>query len=100
MLTSICLLLFALVTTTVSYGNSLHPWEVYTLSFTARNSYANPYADIPVQGDGDLLRVTFTETGGDAEGTAITLKGAWNRGMKWNAHDAAHAAAPWPYITT
>jgi hypothetical protein len=44
--------LLAVFITAVSYA--LHPWEVQTLTFTARGNYTNPYIDIPVQNRDDL----------------------------------------------
>lgn len=61
-----CLLLVTLFITTASHGDTLHPCEVHTLTFTARGTYSNPYTDIPVENRDDLLVVTFTGTAGEA----------------------------------
>jgi hypothetical protein len=90
--------LLAVFITAVSYA--LHPWEVQTLTFTARGNYTNPYIDIPVQNRDDLLTVTFTGTSGDAKGKSITLRGCWNGGKEWIVNFAAPAAGTWTYKTS
>jgi hypothetical protein len=100
MRTRIHILLTALFITTFSFGSTLHPWEVHTLTFTARDNYANPYTDIPVESGDDLLVVTFTGTAGDAEGKTITLRGCWNGDKEWIVNFAAPAAGTWRYKTT
>lgn len=98
--TRIFLLLIALFATTASRGTTLHPWEVHTLTFTARGNYANPYTDIPVLGGDDLLTVTFTGTTGDARGKSLTVTGAWNGEKEWVVNFAAPAVGTWTYKTT
>ncbi|MDV3309871.1 MAG: DUF4038 domain-containing protein [Cyclobacteriaceae bacterium] len=95
-----CLLLVTLFITTASHGDTLHPWEVHTLTFTARGTYSNPYTDIPVENRDDLLVVTFTGTAGEAKGKSITLRGCWNGGKEWVVNFAAPAAGTWAYKTT
>lgn len=75
----------------------LHPWEVHTLSFTARGSYDNPYALIPVNGDDDILVVTFTGITGEAKGTTIDICGSWNGNREWIVNFAAPYPGKWQY---
>ncbi len=76
---------------------TLHPWEVYTLSFTTQNSYSNPYAVIPASKGGDLLQVVFDGTGGEASGKHLTLIGFWNGGREFCVNFAAPCSGSWTY---
>jgi hypothetical protein len=75
----------------------VHPWEVSTLTFTAGNTYSNPYGAIPVNGSNDLLAVTFTGISGEAEGKIITLLGCWNGGKEWIVNFASPCTGKWRY---
>src|SRR5690606_30652092 len=74
-----------------------HPWEVHTLTFTARGSYDNPYASIPVNGDDDLLVVTFTGITGEAQGKTMAVRGCWNGKKEWIVNFAPPAPGKWRY---
>lgn len=100
MLARTCLLLIVTFITLATRGQSIHTWEVHTLTFTARGNYDNPYTDIPTEGDNDLLSVTFTGTTGGAKDKSITIKGSWNGEKEWIVNFAAPAAGKWTYRTT
>lgn len=47
-------------------AQSIHQWEVYSISFNSGQVYSNPYLKIPAIKGGDLLKVTFQGTAGEA----------------------------------
>ncbi len=64
----------------------LHEWDVYTISINSGKIYSNPYKDIPVTKGGDLLKVSFMGTGGNALNKEITVVGFWNGGSEWRVN--------------
>jgi hypothetical protein len=80
-------------------GQIIHPWEVYTLSFRSGESYSNPYKDIPLTKNGDLLKVTFKGTGEDGIKTEITVIGFWNGGSEWCVNFTPPLAGNWEYMS-
>jgi hypothetical protein len=76
---------------------TVHQWEVYSVSFKAGKSYPNPYKDISVTGGSELLRVTFTGTGGEALGKQIAITGFWNGGSEWKVNFAPPFTGTWKY---
>ena len=76
----------------VSKAATIHQWEVYTVSFKSGKIYSNPYKDIPAKGEGDLLKVTFIGTGGDALSKQITLTGflEWRIRVVCEFHSTLH----------
>ena len=77
----------------------IHPWDVYTLSFKSGKNYSNPYKDIPLTKNGDLLKVTFLGTSGDAINKEITIIGFWNGGSEWCVNFTPPEAGSWEYKT-
>ena len=76
---------------------TIHQWEVYTISFKSGKPVSNPYLAIPSGGDGDILKVTFTGTGGDAMNRQMTVTGFWNGGSDWRVNFAAPSTGTWKY---
>ncbi len=90
-----CLSLFVLG----SKAGPVHQWEVYTVSFQSAKVYSNPYKDIPATSGGDLLKVAFEGTGGDALGKKITVVGFWNGGKEWGVNFTPPFTGNWKYTT-
>ena len=80
-------------------AETIHQWEVYTISFKSGKVYSNPYKDIPVTGDGDLLKVTFLGTSGDALNRKITVVGSWNGGSEWRVNFTPPVTGSWEYAS-
>jgi hypothetical protein len=78
-------------------ASAIHQWEVYTVSFKSGKTISNPYLAIPSKGEGDILKVTFTGTGGDALNRQITVTGFWNGGSEWRVNFAAPFTGTWKY---
>jgi hypothetical protein len=70
-------------------ATTIHRWEVLTIAFKSQNDYANPYFDIPVNTDEDLLKVIFTGNSGEARGKQYSLVAFWNGGKEWKVNFAA-----------
>jgi hypothetical protein len=80
-------------------SETIHQWEVYTISLKSSGKYTNPYKDIPVTKDGDLVRVTFVGTGGDALNKEIKVVGFWTGGSEWRVNFAPPLSGSWRYTT-
>ncbi len=96
------LLVFFLMTCIIPESKAevtLHPWEVYTLSFLTSNAGQNPYADIPASKGGDLLQVIFEGVSGEASGKKITITGFWNGGQEWCINFAPPSTGEWKYTS-
>ena len=91
------LVIFTLFFSTKLRASPFHTWEVYTLSFTTAHSYSNPYLDVPATRRGDLLRVTFEGTEGEAKGKKMTIVGFWNGGKEWRVNFAPPYTGWWRY---
>ena len=50
-------------------------------------------------GGGDLLKVSFLGTGGDALNKQITITGFWNGGSEWRVNFASPVTGTWKYIS-
>jgi hypothetical protein len=92
--------LFGLVIFTLAAGGqTIHPWEVYSLSFKQQKIAVNPYAGIPAGKGEDLLRVTFTGTAGEALNREITVVGFWSGGSEWRVNFSAPSTGSWKYTS-
>jgi hypothetical protein len=80
-------------------SETIHEWDVYTISINSGKIYSNPYKDIPVTKGGDLLKVFFMGTGGNALNKEITVVGFWNGGSEWRVNFTPPATGSWKYIT-
>jgi hypothetical protein len=80
-------------------GQSIHRWEVYSVSFKAAKASANPYKDIPATRGADLLKVTFTGTAGEALNRSITITGFWNGGSEWRINFTPPNTGTWKYMS-
>jgi hypothetical protein len=81
----------------LTQANTMHTWEVYSLSFKSARIYSNPYADIPVTKGNDLLTVTFRGTGGKAKNLELKVAGFWRGGSEWRVNFAPPAAGRWAF---
>lgn len=90
-----CLSLLSLI----SDAEIIHQWEVVQIKFKSAKEYSNPYKDIPATSGGDLLRVTFERTGGEALNKKITLTGFWIGGSEWCVNFTPPLAGEWKYTT-
>jgi Protein of unknown function (DUF4038)/Domain of unknown function (DUF5060)/Putative collagen-binding domain of a collagenase len=78
-------------------ADTIHQWEVFSISFTSGKTYNNPYQDIPVSGGDDLLKVTFLGTGGEAMNKKITVVGFWDGGSVWRVNFTPPFTGSWKY---
>ena len=96
----ICFLIICLsLLIPVVNAETIHQWGVYTISFKSGKIYSNPYKDIPVTSEGDLLKVTFLGTGGEALNRKISITGFWNGGSEWRVNFAPPYTGSWKYST-
>jgi len=91
----ICFALFSLQ----SKAETIHQWEVCTISFHSVKEYSNPYKDIPATNGGDLLKVTFEGIKGVALNKKITIVGFWNGGSEWCVNFAPPFTGEWKYTS-
>jgi hypothetical protein len=97
----IILFLISLFLTIVEVkADIIHPWEVHTLTFKSGENYSNPYKDIPLTKKGDLLKVTFRGTSGDAINKEITIIGFWNGASEWCVNFTPTLAGTWEYVAS
>jgi hypothetical protein len=75
----------------------IHKWEVLTIGFRTQSDYKNPYGDIPVNKNNDLLKVIFTGTSGDALDKQISLIGFWYGGKEWKVNFVSPCSGKWKY---
>jgi hypothetical protein len=80
-------------------GETIHQWDVFTISFRSSGKYSNPYMDIPLSKNGDLLKVNFIGTGGNALNKVISVIGFWNGGSEWRVNFTPPVTGSWKYIT-
>lgn len=92
----ICLSIFI----PVAIAETIHQWEVKTISFKSGKTYSNPYKDIPAIAGGDLLTVAFEGTGGDALNKKITIVGFWKGGLEWCVNFTSPFTGSWNYTTS
>ncbi|MFC2126578.1 DUF4038 domain-containing protein [Bacteroidota bacterium] len=93
--TGILLCLYAFCQAAVA--QSIHKWEVHTITFKSKSEYSNPYKDIAVSKGSDLLNVVFTGISDEAKGNELTLTGFWNGGNEWCVNFAAPRTGKWKY---
>jgi len=89
------LVFFVFVNQTKS--QTIHKWEVFSISFESKNKIANPYAEIPVTKSVDLLEVHFKGIEGEAKGKEIKLTGFWNGANEWRVNFSAPFSGKWEY---
>ncbi|MBK5262075.1 MAG: DUF4038 domain-containing protein [Peptostreptococcaceae bacterium] len=78
-------------------AETIHQWEVLTLSFKTAKNYINPYAQIPVTKNGDLMQVIFEGVSGQAKDKKITLVGFWAGDSEWKVNFAPPYTGDWKY---
>ena len=84
------------------HGNSqtIHQWEVYSIQFEAQKEMNNPYNELPVNNNNDLLIVKFKGNSGNAKGKELELTGVWNGGNKWLVNFAPPVTGEWEYTSS
>src|SRR5512133_16612 len=84
-----------------THGNAVivHQWEVCTFSYMSSRPVQNPYAEIPINGGEDLLKVVFTGISGDAQGKSYTIIAFWKGSSQWNVNFAAPYCGKWRYVS-
>jgi hypothetical protein len=94
------ILLFNLILFTFPLqSQTIHQWEVFTLTLKSGKEYKNPYKGIPVTKGGDFLKASFIGTDGDASGRKIELIGFWNGGSEWKVNFTPPVTGRWKYMT-
>ena len=92
------IILFMIISNPFSaQSNTLHKWEVFSISFESKSDIANPYAEIPATKSGDFLEVHFKGIDGEAEGREIKQIGFWNGGNEWRVNFSAPFSGQWEY---
>lgn len=96
----IFMILFCLLSgISTTKADTIHCWDIYTVSLKSARRYQNPYTDIPVNGSSDLVKAVFTGTSGNALNRQISVTGFWNGGQEWQIHFAPPSSGTWKYIT-
>lgn len=80
-------------------AETVHQWEVYTIKIKSDKTRSNPYIQIPVKGEGDLLKGVFSGTSGDALNKKVTIVGFWYGGSEWAINFAPPVTGTWKYVT-
>jgi hypothetical protein len=76
---------------------TIHRWEVFEVQLRAKNSYKNPYAEIPAENLQGLVQVEFSGVSGEANGKRIVLFGFWDGGQVWKVRFTAPYTGTWKY---
>ena len=80
-------------------AETIHQWDVYTISFKSKNIYDNPYINMPTTSGDDLLKVTFQGVDGDALNKKISVVGFWNGGSEWCVRFSPPFTGKWKYVS-
>ncbi|MFW5832412.1 MAG: DUF5060 domain-containing protein [Prolixibacteraceae bacterium] len=78
-------------------SQTIHQWEVFPIQFEAKGEMNNPYIQIPVNNEEDLLVVKFRGISGDARGKELEFTGFWNGGNEWLVNFAPPVSGEWEY---
>ena len=78
-------------------AQTIRQWQVHSLKFLAENETDNPYMQIPVNNQDDLLVLKFKGVSGDASGKELEIKGVWNGGKEWVVNFAPPLPGEWEY---
>jgi hypothetical protein len=90
-------LLVIFIFTNQTKCQTIHKWEVFSISFESKNTSENPYTEIPATKSGDLLEVHFKGIEGEAKGKEFKMIGFWNGGNEWKVNFAAPFSGSWEY---
>ena len=74
-------------------------YDVFEVEMTARNEYDNPYLAAFADDGTALVTVTFTGTGGNAQGMKFAVDGFWDGGKTWRARFAPTTDGTWSYTS-
>jgi len=96
-LITVFFILISSLISTNSLAVIIHKWEVLTINFKTQNEYTNPYLDIPIVKNNDLLKVIFTGTSGEATNKEISIIGFWSGGKVWKVNFSAPYSGKWKY---
>ena len=80
-------------------AETIHQWDVVTISLKSVKIYSNPYQDIPAAKGEDLLKVLFQGTGGKALNKEFMITGFWYGGSEWRINFAPPVTGSWKYTT-
>jgi len=83
----------------LAIAGPVHQWEVFSISFKSGKTISNPYINIPVKGEPDLLKVTFIGTQGEAKDKQITVTGFWYGGSEWRVNFTPPLTGTWKYTS-
>ena len=72
-------------------------WDVFEISMEAQKQYANPYTESLPDKAECLVRITFTGTGGEAQGQSISIAGFWAGGQTFKGRFAPPLPGAWAY---
>jgi hypothetical protein len=93
-------LIYISLLTKVVEAETMHQWDVFTITLKSDKIYSNPYLDVPQSRGGDLLKVIFHGTGGNALNKEITIVGFWNGGSEWKVNFAPPFTGSWRYVSS
>lgn len=99
MLMLLCLLAAPSRARAAETSTPVHPWDVFELGLTAQTDRAGGYTESLPDSGAPYAEVTFTGTGGDAQGKSLTVRAFWDGGRNWKARFAPPAAGQWRYTS-
>lgn len=80
-----------------TYAETIHTWDVYSLSFKSSVKINNPYLQVSINGKNDFVKVVFEGISGDAKDKKITTTGFWNGGLEWKINFTPPYSGTWKY---
>lgn len=75
-------------------------WEPFEVAMTAKAAFANTYVEAMPDDGKPYVQVTFTGTGGEAQGLSYTVAGFWDGDKNWKARFAPPASGTWSYLSS
>jgi hypothetical protein len=86
---------------TISFkAETIHQWEVYSVTLNAYEIRSNPYNEISIiQGTG-FLSVKFEGISGEALNKTYEISGFWNGDSEWKVNFAPPFTGGWKYTTS
>jgi hypothetical protein len=80
-------------------ASTLHPWEVFEISFSTRSQFSSPYVEGLKEGEKPYLMAEFTGISGEANGKSILIPGFWDGDLQWKIRFSPPFAGEWRYAT-
>lgn len=93
----LCIAILFFVCAFQGKSQTIRQWEVFPIQFEAKIEMNNPYIQIPVNNEEDLLVVKFRGISGDARGKELEFTGFWNGGNEWLVNFAPPVSGEWEY---